>query len=171
MEGTPDRTDAAGRCDEWVMISTESGLRWPSVMASDEASSTGGIWFSVEKWEGIAGELGRRLSWTSRSKIWEPAGETTRGDEAERARPGDGGLLEGCSSRGGHVVVGLVEDMPGGDLMNDDEAGSSDAEAVTRADTVALACSSSCCSCRFSSVFFLPKPKRPLFLPLSFTFV
>jgi hypothetical protein len=41
------------------------------VMASDDASRTGGIWFSVWIWEGIAGEfvMGRELSCTSRSKI------------------------------------------------------------------------------------------------------
>ncbi len=33
----------AGWWEGWVMISTVSGLRWPSVMAEEEASRTGGM--------------------------------------------------------------------------------------------------------------------------------
>ena len=52
-------------------------------MAIEEASRTGGMWFSVVMWEGMAGEavVARPSSWTLRSKIWEEAGEMGRGEE------------------------------------------------------------------------------------------
>lgn len=75
-----------------MTISTESGSNLLFVIASEEASRTGGIWFSVWMCDGIAGELGGKvLSCTSRSKIWEPAGDTTRGEEEDRFLCGEDG--------------------------------------------------------------------------------
>jgi hypothetical protein len=47
-------------------------------MAAEEASSAGGIWFSVIIWEGIEGEvcMGCMSSWTSRSNIRDEEGRT-----------------------------------------------------------------------------------------------
>lgn len=54
-----------------------SGSR-SSVIAAEEASSAGGIWFSVNIWEGIEGEVckGCMSSWTSRSNIRDDVGIT-----------------------------------------------------------------------------------------------
>jgi hypothetical protein len=50
----------------------------------------------------MAGELGlTELSWTSRSKIWEVAGDESRG-EPVKPRPGDEGNVKLCSAVGGH---------------------------------------------------------------------
>lgn len=74
-----DTVAAAGWCAECVTISTFSGLRWSSVMASADASSAGGIMSSVLTWLGIAGDGSG--SCTLRSKICEDAGECRPGDE------------------------------------------------------------------------------------------
>jgi hypothetical protein len=90
-----------------------------------------------------------KCSWTSRSKIWEPAGDTRRGLEADRARPGDDGVIKGWSSWAGEAADGLVEDMLGALVGTDwGEAGFFDDKGAAV----------------FSSVFFLPKPKSPRFL-------
>ena len=89
-------------------------------MAIEEASRTGGIWFSVEICEGIAGEvaIGAISSWTLRSKICDDAGECKRGEdwipregeegiwgEAARATPAAGGEAMGDIERE-EVAVG-----------------------------------------------------------------
>ena len=78
-------------------------------MASEEASRTGGIWFSVCMWDGMAGDVGRiALSCTSRSNICDPAGELIRGDEDWSPRPGEEGVLFGLSTGGGDAVDRVV---------------------------------------------------------------
>lgn len=75
-------------------------------MASEDASRTGGIWFSVCMCDGMAGEVGRIvLSCTSRSNIWDPAGELMRGDGEWSPRPGEEGTILGLSRGTGDVVV------------------------------------------------------------------
>jgi hypothetical protein len=66
-----------------MTISTVSGSSLLFVIASEEASSTGGIWFSVWMCDGIAGEFGTgtELSCTSRSNICDPAGDAMRGED------------------------------------------------------------------------------------------
>ena len=65
-----------------MTISTESGSRWESVMAADDASRTGGMQSSVLMWAGMAGDVAddgdwrATGSWTSRSKICDTAGDT-----------------------------------------------------------------------------------------------
>lgn len=77
----------AGWCVACITISTSEGFRRLSVMAREDASSTAGMWSSVWMCDGMASESSAVivLSWTSRSKIWDVAGERWRGDAERRA--------------------------------------------------------------------------------------
>lgn len=103
---------------------------------------------SVWIWVGMAGEVdfSTVLSWTSRSKIAEPAGDATRGD-AESPRVGDVGTAKRCSFWLGDVVDCAVEDAVDASLgMVGGLDDASDAD---------------------ESSFFLPRPKNPRFLGLT----
>ena len=65
-------------------------------MATDEASRTEGIWFSVVMCAGMAGEAEayKPSSCTLRSKICEDAGDPIRGEEG-MTRLGDVGAIDG----------------------------------------------------------------------------
>jgi hypothetical protein len=89
---------AAGWCAECVTISTSSGLRWSSVMASDVASSAGGIWSSVLMCAGTSADGSG--SCTLRSKM---------SDDAGLCRPGEG------MRRLGDVPIGSMRGLPRGD--------------------------------------------------------
>ncbi len=87
----------------------------------------------------MAGELGMTVSWTLRSKIWLPAGEARRGEDAKPERAvGEEGEKRAWSVRMGEAGVARVVV---GDLVVLVDAGLGGGLAG-------------------SSVFFLPKPKR-----------
>lgn len=90
-----------------MTISTVSGSSMSFVMASEDASSTGGMWFSVWMWDGMAGDAGTCtvVSWTSRSNICEPAGDAIRGEDEYRLRCGDEGDRYGWFARFGDIGV------------------------------------------------------------------
>jgi len=86
----------------------------------------------------MAGEVGMAvLSCTSRSKIWLPAGDARRGEEA--SLPGEVGTKWVCSVWIGEVFADRLD------------------------ATLFLAGSDLACTLDDSSVFFFPKPNRPLF--------
>ena len=105
----PVTVRAAGWCAACMTISTLSGSRWLSVMATDEASRTEGMWFSVVMCAGMAGEAEayRPSSCTLRSKICEDAGDPIRGEEGIM-RLGDVGAIDGFR------VAELMEGSIGG---------------------------------------------------------
>lgn len=45
------------------------------------------------------------LSWTSRSKIWDPAGELSRGEDEYIPRPGEDGVILGLPAWMGDAAV------------------------------------------------------------------
>ncbi len=121
------------------------------MIASEEASRTGGIWFSVCIWDGMAGEVGSRaLSCTSRSNICDPAGEVIRGDEECSRRPGEEGVILGLSRGAGDVVddfvVSLLTVLGG----------------LTSVDSIF----EGVCVDVLSSCLFLPSPNKPRFFGL-----
>lgn len=115
-------------------------------MASDEASRTGGTWSSVMMWLGMAGEFGIKTdSWTSRSKIWLPAGEASLGEE-ENPRLGE----EGIAGKEASVWTGDAGDRACfASLVELVAVGVESEREMLLAD---------------SSAFFLPIPKRPRIL-------
>lgn len=112
-------------------------------MALEASSRTGGTWFSVMMWLGIAGEFGTcAASWTSRSKIWLPAGDASLGDE-DSPRPGEEGVWIGevVDCRVGGFLVCLLVSLAA-------LAAGSDLDGVLTD----------------SSVFFFPSPNSPRIL-------
>jgi hypothetical protein len=61
MALVPGTTAEAGWCEECVTISTLSGSKLLLVIASDASSRTGGMWFSVWMWLGMAGDEDFRM--------------------------------------------------------------------------------------------------------------
>lgn len=98
-------------------------------------------------WLGMAGELGiSAASWTSRSKIWLPAGEDSLGEGEERTRLGEEGTggTERSVRMGDVVALGCFLSVFGPPAL----------EAGPGLDA----------SLADSSVFFLPMPKSPRIL-------
>lgn len=116
-------------------------------MAWEASSRTGGTWFSVMMWLGMAGEFGiKAASWTSRSNIWLPAGDESLGDE-ETPYPGDEGIVWF------DALVWIVDRRVGGCFVN-------------LFVELAVLVTGSCRDEAFadSSVFFLPSPNSPRIL-------
>jgi len=129
-----------------MTISTSSGLSWASVMASEEASSAGGMWSSVLMWAGTAADASG--SCTLRSKMSDEAGLCRPGANPSADRPrevlsGGDGISEGAQGAGVVVVAGKG-----------------------LASTAGAASRSCCCCCFFllRPRSFLPLLKRPLSL-------